>query len=174
MVSPPNGSLGHQETRRPVVLVVAAPEDDGRVVAKRLDGHLRLAADVPEEPLLLRVHGAGEHEILPDHDASAVAGFVEGGRLVDAAAPDAKHVHVGVDGHLHPFVVVLARQARQVAVGGDPVGALAEDLAAVDDEDERLALVVLLALELDGADADADPRAGRATLPSATSVTSTS
>ena len=66
--------------------------------------HLRLGlgADAVEERGVGRVHPAAEHEVLPDQDAQLVAGVVEGVVLVDAAAPDAEHVHVRVGGALAP------------------------------------------------------------------------
>ena len=75
-------------------LVVAAPERDVVADAGGLVGDLAL--DLGEELLGGGVEVAGEHEVLPDEEAEGVAGLVEGGRLVAAAAPDADHVHVGV------------------------------------------------------------------------------
>jgi hypothetical protein len=79
-----------------LVLVVARPEREARVVAQAphvVDG---LAAHVLEEGVVARIHAAGEHEVLPDEDAELVREVVEAIVLVDAAAPDAQHVHVRV------------------------------------------------------------------------------
>jgi len=51
-------------------------------------------------------HGAGEHEVLPNQDALGVASFEECLGRVDAAAPNPKHVHVGVHrvlNHVEPW-----------------------------------------------------------------------
>lgn len=44
-----------------------------------------------------RVEIAGEHEILPDEQTEPVAQIVEPVGLIEAAPPDADHVHVRVD-----------------------------------------------------------------------------
>ena len=46
---------------------------------------------------MLRVRGAGEREVLPDEHPELVAHVVEGVVLVDAPAPHAHQVDVGVD-----------------------------------------------------------------------------
>lgn len=112
---------------------------------------LHLAA----QRLLLGVGGAGEGEVLPDHEAELVAGVVEGVVLVDAAAPDAYEVDVGVGGLGEAGAVALGGDAGGQDVVGDPVDAAREDADAVDDEGEAGAVFVGVAVDLDGAEADA-------------------
>ena len=96
-----------------------------------------------------RIDAAGEHEVLPDQDAVAVAQVVERLGLVIAAAPDPDHVVVGrrrgAEQRFEPF----RGHARRERVGRDPVGPLGEDGHAVDDEGERLAPFVGLAPKLE-------------------------
>ena len=80
--------------------VVAAPQRQRGVVAQAAHIFNRLDADVLEEVCIGGVDAAGEHEILPDQNAVAVAQVVEHILRVVAAAPDAQHVHVGIDGAL--------------------------------------------------------------------------
>ena len=61
-----------------------------------------LGLELAAERLLLGVGGAGEREVLPDHDAALVAHVVEVVGLVDAAAPDPQQVEVGADGLVDP------------------------------------------------------------------------
>ena len=102
---------------------------------------------------------AGEHHVLPDQQAHLVAELVEGVELVEAAAPHADHVHVGGDRFAEQAGDALARDARGQGIGGDPVGALAEDGDAVDLEGHRGAGRVRLIDEPQPAQADAPLRA---------------
>ena len=135
-------------------LVVAAPERDVVADAGRLVGDLAL--DLGQEFRCRRVEMAGEHEVLPDQQAELVAGLVEAGRLVAAAAPDADHVHVGVGGRLQQVAGRLRGDAAGQGVGGDPVGAAGEDGAAVDAQAEAAAGGVGLGDERDVAERDAE------------------
>src|SRR5205085_6578856 len=92
-------------------LVVAAPDDDARMIPQTLDVIRGLGADVVQESLVARIHAAREHELLPDEQAKLVAEAVELVRLVDAAAPDAQHVHVRVPRGFEELAVSLRRDA---------------------------------------------------------------
>jgi len=85
----------------------------------------------------LGVDGAGEHEILPDEEAHRVAQVVEDVLFIDAAAPDAQHVHVGVAGRGDEDLVAFIGDGADEGVGGDPVGAAGEDRYAVQCEPEK-------------------------------------
>ena len=100
-----------------------------------------------EEGLGGRIEVAGEHEVLPDEDAECVAGLVEAGGLVASAAP--AHVHVRVGGRLQQVARGGWRDAAGQRVGGDPVRAAGEDVAAVDGELEAAAHRVRLGDEAD-------------------------
>ena len=110
------------------------------------------------------IERAGEHEILPDQQAELVAQVVEVLGLVDPAAPDAHHVHVGRDRGLQVARIIAPGEAGDKGARRDPVGALCENRPAVDDELERLAPFVRLAVERDRPQPDpahsrADPSA---------------
>ena len=77
--------------------VVAAPERDRGMRAEPADLIVDLGAHFGEEVRRRGIEIAGEHEVLPDQQAELVAEIVEEILLVEAAAPDADHVHVGVD-----------------------------------------------------------------------------
>ena len=114
-----------------------------------------LDADVLDEGRVIqRVDAAREDELLPDEDAVAVAQIVEAFLFVQAAAPDAQHVLVRFDGRADQALEVRVADARREGIGRDPVRALGEDRHAVDDELPRLAPLIRLLAQLDGAQAD--------------------
>ena len=76
-------------------LVVAAPQRQAGAVAQAAHILDRLHAHILGEGIVLRVDAAGKDEVLPDQDAVAVAQVVEALLLVEPAAPDPQHVHVG-------------------------------------------------------------------------------
>ena len=122
-----------------VVFVVAAPADEAGVTALVLDLIHSLAADVLHELRVeVRVIAAGEHEVVPDEHAEAVAQVHEGVALVEAAAPDAEHVHVHVERAADQELVALCRDAADDLVHRHPVGALCKDGRAVQHEGEGL------------------------------------
>ena len=92
-----------------VYFVVAAPEDERRVVAQPAYVVFGFGPDVGVDLRRSGIHVAGEDEILPHHDAVPVAHFVEIVRLVRAAAPDAQHVHIGLGGAPHEKFRFLPR-----------------------------------------------------------------
>lgn len=140
--------------KAPQVLVVAVPQDEAGVGHEAHDVLAGLGLHLAAQRLLLRVGGAGEGEVLPDHEAELVAGVVEGVVLVDAAAPDAYEVDVGIGGLGEAGAVALGGDAGGQDVVGDPVDAACEDADAVDDEGEAGAVFVGAAVDLDGAEAD--------------------
>ena len=128
--------------RRADALVVAAPERDRRVVAQVLHLVADLAAHAGEEVLVARIGGAGEHEVVPDHDAELVAGLVERGMLELAAAPHAHHVHVGRLRVAEQLAVVAVLPVLE-RVARNPVRALAEDALAVHGDRHLAALLAV-------------------------------
>ena len=126
------------------------------MVAEALDVVLQLGSQQLEEPLRARVDGAAEHQILPDQDALAVAQLVEDLALVLAAAPDAQHVHVRAHRRADEVLVALRRLAGHQRVARYPVGSLAEDVGAIDADDEGLAVVVAFADDLHGTQSELD------------------
>ena len=127
------------------------------------DLEFRLGARTGQECVVRRVQRAGEHEILPHQQPELVAQVVEILALVDAAAPDPHHVHVGLGRAAQVPLVVGAGQPGDETVRGNPVGALGEDRPAVDDKLERFAPRVGVAVQGDRAQSDpALPPADRA------------
>jgi hypothetical protein len=74
-----------------VVLVVAGPDDQCRVVTVAAHDLRRLGRDLRQKGWVGRVAGAGEGEIVPHENAELVAGLEERRGFVDAAAPDADY-----------------------------------------------------------------------------------
>ncbi len=114
----------------------------------------RLHAHVFSKSRIFRVHAAGEDEILPDQDAIAVAQVVETILLVEPAAPDPQHVHMGRSRVPDQALQVGIADAGGERIGRDPVCTLDEDWDAVDDEGERLAPLVRFTTQLQGAQPD--------------------
>ena len=134
--------------------VVAAPQRQAGVVAQAAHIFDRFDADILEKVGVGRVNAAGEHEILPEQDAVAVAQIVEHILGVVTAAPDAQHVHVGIDGALQQTIQHRLGDARRERVGRNPVRALGEQAHAVDVEGEFLAPLIGFLAQFDGAQAD--------------------
>ena len=83
-----------------------------------------------------RIATAGKHKILPHHEPKLVANIIESVFLVNAAAPDPNHVHVGVFGHLQQVAIFLFTRARQEVVRGNPVRPLTKHRHVVDLKEE--------------------------------------
>ena len=138
-----------------VLLVVAAPEHDGRMMSQPPDDALDFLADVFEVRRHVEKRPHGKHEVMPDHQAVLVAEIVEHIRLVQAAAPQPDHVEMGCGARAQEAAVMGFRQPLGQRVGRHPVGPLAEDPAAVHPEPERLSPVVALPLQIHGTQPDA-------------------
>ena len=89
-------------------LIVAAPENDRGVRRKPANLIVHLFLDIIKEIARRRIEIAGEHEVLPHHQAKSIADVVEPVMLVEAAAPDADDVHIGINGRLQQ----IRRQLR--------------------------------------------------------------
>ena len=87
------------------------------------------------------VPGIGQPEILPHHDAVAVAGFVEG-VVADLPHPVADHVEVHVAVVAHGGVV-LAGAVAQHGFAEAPVAAAGNEAAAVDPHAQRAAFLAV-------------------------------
>ena len=155
-------AAGHLAVRRALAGLprpdpgVAAPECEAGVVAEPHDVVLGLGAHILQPRRIGDGIGrAGEHEILPDADPVLVAQVVEPVLLVDAAAPDAQHVHVAHADGLGQPGILDARGPRDEGVRRHPGGALGEEGQPVDNELEALApLVVGRAIQAERAQAD--------------------
>jgi hypothetical protein len=122
----------------PLVLVVAAVEREARVASQTTYLVAGLRLDLGDEGgWLLGVGGAGEHEVLPDEEAHGVTEVVEGIMLVDAATPDAQHVHVGLRSRTEQRLVAFVFHSTDEGVGGDPVRAAGEDRHTVQHDPEE-------------------------------------
>ncbi len=121
-------------------------------------GHLiaQLGFDICKESRIGRVHGATEHAVLPHQDALLVTELVEVLLFVQAASPDAQHVHVCIDGILQQLIVAFTREPAHEGVQGNPVGTFCKDVPAVHRENHALsAFCIFLCLDLQGSEADA-------------------
>ena len=87
-------------------LVVPTPQGETRMVPQALHLRRRLGRHIVLKGRIVGHHGAREHEVLPNQDALVVARLEESVGRVHAAAPNPKHVHVGVHGvlnHVEPW-----------------------------------------------------------------------
>ncbi len=102
------------------------------------------------------VHRAAEHTVLPDEQPLLITEVVEDLLLIHAAAPDAQHVHVRIDGGLEELLVAIIGEPGGEGIEGDPVGSLGEDVDSVYREGHRAtALRILDGLHFEGPEADA-------------------
>src|SRR5262249_4938153 len=112
-------------------------------------------ANAVEKLLRRRVHAASKHEILPDHDSHLVAQLVKLVRFVNAASPNAQHVHVAVVHGLEQETVFIVGDARRKTVGRNPGSTLRKHGNAVDDEHETLSGLVALLSKFESSNAGA-------------------
>ena len=110
-------------------------------------------AHVVEKRFISGIQAASEHEILPDENPHFIAKIIEVVTLVNAAAPDAQHVHVGVAHGLKQFAIFISTDAAREAVRRDPITAFGKDRHAVNHKGEALAGFVALLLEFQRAQA---------------------
>ena len=103
---------------------------------------------------VLRIGGAGQHEVLPHHDAVLVAQVVELVGLVDAAAPGAHHIGVGFHKIADAALVVALGDTGDEGVVGNPVVAVRVHRHVVDVDLERTADVVGTGVHMHGTEAD--------------------
>ncbi len=135
--------------------VVAAPEGDAGVVVEAGRDVAHFGVHFGEVGGGGGVEVAGKHEILPDHEAQFIAEVVEPVGFIAAAAPDADHVHVGIDGGLQKVVDSVGGDPAGERVGGDPVGTAGKGGVTVDNKAEGAAGGIGFAVKVDGAQADA-------------------
>ena len=134
--------------------VIAAPEGDGGMMAQAADVIFRFSADIIHKRRVKSgIGGAGEHEILPDADTEFVAQVVENIILIETAAPNAQHVHVGVSGTLNQIPVIFRFEMRGECIGGDPAGAFGEERDVIDGKLEGFAPFIRFALNVECAQA---------------------
>ena len=112
-----------------------------------------LGFDLSTHRLVFRIGRTGKEEILPHEETERVAGLVERLRLVNAAAPDAQQIDIGIARLRNPRGVTLRRHAGQEAIVGNPVRAAHEDRDVVDNDRESGAVFVGRGVEADGAEA---------------------
>ncbi len=86
-----------EPVQRAEAFVVAAPDGDAGVIAQPLDLVGDLRPHVLQKVGRGGVEGARKHEVVPDENALLVAEIIETVLLVLPAAPDADHVHVGIE-----------------------------------------------------------------------------
>ncbi len=104
---------------------------------------------------VFRIGGAGKHEVLPDHDAVAVAQIVEFVGFVDAASPHAHHVGIGFHKVSNAALVIAVRHSCDERVVGNPVVAVGVHRHVVDVDLERTAHVVGAGIDMHRTEADA-------------------
>jgi len=91
--------------------------------------------------IVARVLRAGEDHVVPHEHTGAVALGQERGVGIQTPAPNTQQVEAALDRERYELGVVRGPHARVQEVCGDPVGALAEDGLAVDDELKQAAAV---------------------------------
>ncbi len=103
-----------------------------------------------------RVIEVREQQVLPDEDPQLVAQIVELGRLVEAGAGDAEHVHAGVAHQLQRRPQVRARCREPDRIDRGPDRAADEDRHAADVDREPVALDVVIRARSGGQRPEAD------------------
>src|SRR2546426_9091507 len=82
---------------------------------------------VLKKRFISRIKAASEHEILPDKNPHFVAKIIEIVTLVDAATPNAEHVHVGVAHGPEQFAISIFADAAPERHRPGPGAAFCKD-----------------------------------------------
>ena len=135
-----------------ITFVISAPEGDTGMVSESLYIVNSFLTDIFQKFPFSRIKTACKHEILPDKDAVAVAEFIEQVILINAAAPDAKHVHVDIGGVKDCLFVLFRCDAWQEVVLRNVVGTFGKDGDTVQFHIESLSILVRAVDDLQRAD----------------------
>src|SRR3954452_4057837 len=84
--------------------------------------------------IVLWVHRAGKHEVLPNEQTEPVALLVKGLVFVNPTAPYPQHRHVAVTRRADEGCISLRRNRRDKRITRDPVGSARENRDFVEDE----------------------------------------
>ena len=115
------------------LFVAAAPINQRRMVAESADLIFALFQRIVQPcGVVVGNVRTGEHKVLPDHQPRLVAQIVEYILFVNAAAPDAQHVHIPVFRQIDQFAVLILFDRPRKTTDRHPVRALDEDLFPVD------------------------------------------
>ena len=112
-------------------LIVPAPKRDGGMALKPLDLMRNLGAHLPKELFRSRIHGAGEHEVVPDKKAQRVANLIETILFELASAPKPYHIHVCIPGRCEQIQIPLRSLLLLIRIAGDPVRSLGKNPISV-------------------------------------------
>ena len=127
------GLIGHP---RPAVeqLIAAAPHHEAGMLLEAVDDRAGFLIE-DGVSVVIGIGIAGEGELLPDHEAQFIAEVVEILFLHGVAAPHTQDVHVCAGPDRDAAIGRAIENARE-NVGADEIGALGEDIAAIDAEDD--------------------------------------
>ncbi len=123
-------------------LIIAAPQNNAGMAAQPRDLLDSFLAHVLLKCKIARHHVTAEHKLLPDHKAKFVANVVKDVRLINAAAPLAHHVHVGIARGLQDLAIPFGRDPAGKTIERNNVGAFGKNRNPVDHEGEALAPLV--------------------------------
>ena len=133
-------------------LVVAAPERKTGVVPHARHVVADFGADFVHELFVgVGEAGTGEHEVLPQKYAVAVAEVAKVVVGVVRAAPHTQHIHIGALCRENEALFALACDAGSEEVGGNVVGSAREHGFAVEQKTEIFAEAVFCAVQRQGA-----------------------
>ena len=120
--------------------------------------HLLQSLDlgILQESLVIGIHGASIHEILPDQDAQRVTIVEEILGRIDATAPDAEHVEMGILGFEDQLLRVFRIHPGLDHLLRDIVGAFGVHRHPIDLKIEGEALLIRLLNHLESLDTSAD------------------
>ena len=137
-------------------LVAAAPQRQRRMRSQPLHLFQGLYLGIFQESLIVRIHGARIHEVLPNQDAQRVTDVEEIVRRINASTPNAKHVEMGFLGHLEQVQGMFGVDPSLDHLFGNVIGTFGKHRHAVHLKVKRTPRLVRFLNHLDGLDARAD------------------
>ncbi|MMZ63268.1 hypothetical protein D1872_255130 [compost metagenome] len=108
-----------------------------------------------EKTLISRIHGAGEHEILPDQNAMLITQVIEYLCFIYTPTPDAQHVHIGLHSGTNLMQITIRSDLRYEAVVRNVVSAFAEDRDSVQLQIKARSCLIPLANQTNGSESRA-------------------
>lgn len=87
--------------------------------------------DIIEQGAFCRIHAAGKHKVLPNHNSMLITQIIEDIVLIDTSAPDTQHIHVYTGGIENRPFIILGSDARQEVIRRDVIGSFGKNRTPV-------------------------------------------
>lgn len=105
-----------------LAFIISTPQSNASMIAQTFHIVHRLLMDIIEQGAFCRIHAAGKHKVLPNHNSMLITQIIEDIVLIDTSAPDTQHIHVYTGGIENRPFIILGSDARQEVIRRDVIG----------------------------------------------------